>query len=152
MGLEKLNAYIAEHGLRHTIEREMVLEEACRLPQPFTTGQLIEQMEKRHVSKATVYNVVQLLGLARILQCVHRASTRERVQYEIITQQTQRMQLKCTKCGRVAEFYDVAIINLVRARKYNNFNMQSFSLYVYGECKLCRSPKRITAKGELVRR
>ena len=62
-------------------------------------------------------------------------------EYEVITGEHHRMEIICQKCGRVAEIQDKAIARLIKERKYSNFTLQHYSLFVYGECKICRRHK-----------
>ncbi len=135
----KLEQYIAEHRLRHTPERYTILRHACELGNPFTVEQLTQLAEQSHISRATIYNTLSLLVSAQILWCIGRKGAQ--AEYELVTGGKVRMRLKCSNCGRIADFKDIAIENLVAARKYSNFNLTHFSLYVYGTCKTCRKKK-----------
>lgn len=139
--LERLNAYIASHEMRFSPVREVVLEQACLLPQPFTADQLIEACLTEHVSQGTVYNCIRLFLDAQILHANERQRGRTSTEYEVITGNITRAQIICQKCGRVSNFRDPAIERFVRERKYSNFNIQHFSLFVYGECKRCKQKK-----------
>lgn len=140
----KLDAYLVSHRLRHTQERYILLQALCEMEQPFIAGALVEVARSQHISQATVYNSIALFVSAQILHCVGREYGRAGAKYELITDGTIHMELICKRCGRVSRFRDVAIENLVRARRYSNFNLQHYSFYVYGECKTCkRKPKTI---------
>ena len=139
----KLNAYKKEHSLRASQVRDLVLEHVCQLPQPFTAEQLQEVCAAEHISKGTVYNALNLFLEAKILHAANRQSGRNLTEYELIASSPIRMQLECLKCGRVVEFRDKAVERLIKERKFSNFTMKHLSLFVYGECKLCR---RITAE------
>ena len=64
------------------------------------------------------------------------------MEYELIGSGVVRMEVICRKCGRVTEIHDKAITRLVQERKYSNFTPQQYSLFVYGECKVCRRLKK----------
>ena len=116
----------------------MVLEQVCLLPQPFTAEQLADACKAERISVGTVYNALNLFLLAQILYATNRQRGRAATEYELTVGSPTRMHIVCTRCGRVTEIHDKAIARLVQERKYSNFNMQHFSLYVYGECKICR--------------
>ena len=136
--LAKLEAYIQANHLRRTPEREILLKHICTMPQPFSMDTLVAEMENEHISTGTVYNTVNLLVSAQILHCISKRYGRKRSEYELMTKNAVRMELVCTRCGRVSHFRDIAVENLLRTRKYSNFNMQGCSLYVYGTCKTCK--------------
>ena len=139
--LERLNEYIADHGMRHTPEREMVLMCVCQLPQPFTADELEQACQNDRISHGTIYNALELFITAQILHANNRQKGRHATEYELISGNKIRMQYICQECGRTVEMHDKAISRLIRERKYSNFELQHFSLYVYGQCKICRSKK-----------
>lgn len=139
----KLETYIQANNLRHTPERYSLLRYVCALEQPFSVDSLVKVAEEEHISLGTIYNSVNLFVSAQILHCINRRDGRKWAQYELMTQRTMRMEMICTRCGRVSRIKDAAIEKLVRTRKYSNFNMQGYSLYIYGECKTCkRKPQK----------
>lgn len=143
----QLRDYIDREGLRHTQERDTLLRHICQSSQPFAVSELVEKGKNDHISQATVYNTLTLLVSARILHKVSGGSANHRsTLYELFTRQDARMEFVCRRCGRVVAFDDKILEDWVRAHKYNNFTPQTFSLYVYGECKTCkrkRKPKTI---------
>ena len=118
--------------------RNMVLQQVCQLPQPFTAEQLTTVCQAERISVGTVYNSLNLFVLAQILHATSRQRGKSATEYELTTTNTIRMQVVCQNCGRVTDFHDAAIERLVAERKYSNFNVQHMSLFVYGECKICR--------------
>lgn len=141
--LTVLKEYIDEHQMRHSPVREMVLEQVCILPQPFTADQLAQACAAERISQGTVYNNLKLFVRAQILYAIERRRGTNSTRYELIPGKQVSMQMICGRCGRVSEFKDKAIDHLVRIRKYANFDMQHFSLFVYGECKQCRRKTQI---------
>lgn len=139
--LEHLNAYIAEHNMRHTPEREMVLMEICEMPQPFTADKLTERCQKLRLSQGTVYNTLNLFVSARILHCFIRENGRAATEYELTTGSKSHIQIICNNCGRLAEVHDKAIEHIVASRKYSNFVPHLYTMRIYGQCKVCRSLK-----------
>ena len=139
--LERLNGYIAEQNMRYSQVREMVLEQVCLLPQPFTADQLAQACKAERISVGTVYNSLSLFLKSQILHATKRERGRAATEYELIAGTHNRMQVICQKCGRVAEIHDKAIDRLIKVRKYSNFNLHHYSLFVYGESKHCRRPK-----------
>lgn len=143
--LAKLNAYVKEHKMRASQVREMVLEQVCQLHQPFTAEQLIQACAPERISQGTIYNALDLFVEAQLVHAAERQRGRAATEYELITGHGVRMQMECQRCGRIVEFHDKAVARLVQERKYSNFNVQHFSLFVYGECKLCRRLQKAKA-------
>lgn len=139
--LVQLNQYVRTHNLRPSAVRNMVLEQACLLHQPFTADQLIDVCTPERISKGTVYNALGLFVKAAILRGQQRQRGHIATEYELMQDNAKHMQFVCKKCGRIVDFQDKAIGRLIEERKYTNFNLHSYSLVVYGECKLCRRLK-----------
>ena len=139
-----MREYMRGKQMRPSKVRNMVLEQVCLLPAPFTAEQLVEACAPQHISVGTVYNALRLFVDAEIIHGIMRQRGRMTAEYEVITKTGNSFQIICPKCGRVANIDDKAITRLIEERKYSNFRMDHFSLYVYGECKLCR---RKIAKG-----
>ncbi|MBQ7631583.1 MAG: transcriptional repressor [Paludibacteraceae bacterium] len=141
--LERLNRYVLANNKRPSKVRNIVLEQAFLLPQPFVADQLVEACQAQRISVGTVYNSLEIFVSARILHSITRQRGQNATYYEWIVGEQTRLQVVCEKCGRVSDFHDKAIERLIQERRYSNFNMHHFSLYVYGECKLCKKTKKL---------
>ena len=139
--LERLNRYVKTNGLRPSVVRNTVLEQACCLSQPFTAKQLVEVCQEQRISVGTVYNSLNIFISAQILHATERQRGKAATEYEVITGEHHCMQIICQKCGRISDIQDKAIARLIKERKYSNFTLQHYSLFVYGECKVCRRQK-----------
>ena len=132
-------AYLSENGFLYTQERRKVLQcITANCQAAFTPMQVVEWVKPHFISKATVYNTLQLLVRAHVVNCLALQRHNREVQYELATETPNYIQVICTRCGRVTFLRDVTIRNVITAKKYSNFRMQHFSLYLYGECKFCR--------------
>lgn len=144
--MDGLRAYLADHEMRMTTERGIIINEMCQLPQPFTADQLEEACRKERISTGTIYNTINLLIEAHIIHTLERQRGRTVNEFEITQRAANQMQVVCTKCGRVTDFHDKAITRLIQERRYSNFNVQHFTLIAYGECRICRPLKQPTRK------
>lgn len=139
--LERLNEYIDSHHRRHTPEREIVLQVVFEMPPFFTSQELEERCQEEHLSRATVFNTLDLLVAAQILRAVHRLQGKRNIEYELIVEAQPHMWGICQKCGRVFEMKDKVIERVVMEHKYGNFEPAYLSLVVYGKCRVCRIKK-----------
>ena len=136
---EKLNTYVRTHELRESAVRNLVLEQICRLPQPFVASQLEEVCKNERISVGTVYNAIHLFVDAKLLKVYDRGEGLTVTEYELMTSVSRsHMLIMCRKCGRRVAFNNKTISRLAMEHKYANFNQQNFTLVVYGECKICR--------------
>lgn len=136
--LERMNTYVQEHGGRYSSVREMVLEHACMLPQPFTAEQLEVSCQSEKVASGTIYNCLQLFLAANIIHATKRQKGHQATEYELITGNQNRMQRICQKCGSVANFRAPLIDQVIREHKTQSFFMQHYTLFVYGVCRKCK--------------
>lgn len=138
-----LEKFMEQKKMRRTPERYKVLDQAIEMTTHFKVDDLCEQLNANsfHVSKATVYNTVQLLVEAGILRR-HRFAGQPS-QYEIVVEQAQtnHHHLICRECGKVKEIKDAAIDNHLRQTVYRGFHPEYFTLYVYGVCSSCSRRK-----------
>ena len=133
-----MDKFVREHEMRPSRVRNMVLEQVCALPQPFTAEQLREACVAERISVGTVYNALNLFLDAHILHAYKRQEGHRATEYELIAAESNKIQIICRKCGRVQNVSATGITSVIKDHTYSNFNMQHFTLYVYGECKICR--------------
>lgn len=127
------------HKMRNTPERQLILKHIVAHSGAFMVKDVVEWVQKDFISKATVYNTLQILEKARIVHCLRQQHSTRGLQYELTLGEKDTMQIVCTKCGRVSKVRDHAIETAVRMKIYPNFIMSRFSVYVFGECKKCKN-------------
>ena len=103
--LKKFTDFLESGSYRKTPERFTILEKILLLPHTFTIEQLNDEMEKEsyHVSRATVYNTVELLIAAGILRKLFLDGVQ--MKYERITKVSYTY-LICNSCGKIKEVKD----------------------------------------------
>jgi len=139
--VRKFSDYLDARAMRKTPERMAILQRLLGMTGHFTVEQLQQsvQDEGMRLSTATVYNTLELLLDAGIVRRhVFEGMT---AQYERIT--IPHTHLICTTCGKVKEVRDTNFAAFMNARRFNAFNTDHYSLYVYGTCSTCaRKSKR----------
>lgn len=137
---EKLNAYIEKNGLRHTVERKMMLEYIERIDGHFTASELIRTFgQEKHVSNASIYRNLNLFVDAGIV--VEHAFPSQEAVYEMATKAATHFHRICTMCGEVKEFRDATASSALKRHRFRGFEMQAASVYIYGVCKKCKLKK-----------
>jgi len=128
--------YLEAHGQRRTKERYLLLEEIYQRNDHFDAETLFESLQKKKsgISRATVYNTLDLLvecGLVARQQFGDQQSF-----YEKSFGYRQHDHLICKDCGKVEEFCDPRIqqINNMMGELLH-FRVDSHSLILYGECR-----------------
>ena len=145
--VRKFNEYLDMHSLRRTTERYAILNRVLNTNGHFTVEELQQMIDSDgfRVSRSTIYNTVELLIDAKILR--RHVFEGMQAQYERITMP--HTHLVCTTCGKVKEVRDPNFAAFMNARRFNAFNTDHYSLYVYGTCSTCaRKSKRSKAPEE----
>lgn len=140
--------YLHSKKMRKTPERFAILDRVAATDEHFSIEDFYDGIESKgfHVSRATVYNTIQLLVDCGLVRC-HRFGNSSS-KYEFVEAGTSHHHLICTKCGRIREVKDPDIAKVLKAKRYSTFNTSYFSLYVYGICSRC-SRKARTQKANL---
>ena len=136
---ELLGRYLEEAERRQTPERFAILAKAFELRAHFGINELLEAMEKSgyHVSRATVYNTVEILCACGILRR-HLLESRH-ASYELAREN--HIHLVCSCCGNIEEVTDPEIEASLLSTGINGFAPEYFSATVHGTCSACRTRK-----------
>ena len=140
-GEQQLRSYLTEHGMKHTPERYSIMATACRL-QHFTIDELRASITELSISRATIYNTLSLLEDARLVQKLDKEFGVRTAQYEWVQDSESTVQIVCTKCGRISPVKDSTISRMLADKRWSNFVPHHFSLYMFGQCKVCRRKAR----------
>ena len=135
-----LNDYLDAHHLKHTPERVIILASVCRL-QRFTIHELRDSLTEFAISRATVYNTLLLFEKANIIIRLEKEFGVRTTQYELSVMKESFVHIVCQQCGRVSKVNHSTITRMLADKKWSNFVPHSFSLYIYGHCKICRKKR-----------
>ena len=139
---QMLTEYLLKNGHRKTPERYAILETIYSLSGHFDIDELYRYMaeeEKFRVSRATLYNTIDLLIDAGLV-IKHQFGNSS--QYERSYKNGIHHHIICTSCGKVTEFSDENLRLAIEQAKLKGFSMSHYSLYIYGLCSKCANAKK----------
>ena len=144
--VRKFNDFLDSRGMRRTAERYAILNRILAINGHFTIEELQQMIEADgfRVSRSTVYNTVELLMDAKMLR--RHVFEGMQAQYERIT--LPHTHLICNICGKVKEVKDPNFVAFMNAHRFNAFNTDHYSLYVYGTCSTCARKSKRTAQAK----
>jgi Fur family ferric uptake transcriptional regulator len=135
-----LSKYLKSKGkLRSTTERFAILDAVLETQGHFDAESLYYRLISggMKVSKATVYNTLELLQNAGLVSKYRFAESSSR--YEKAFGRPHHHHLICLACGDIIEFVNEKLERIqeeVSAEK--KFSPQSYSLQVFGTCSKCK--------------
>ena len=134
---EAFSAYMEEKQLRKTPERFALVEEIYSLEEHFNAQWLYERMKIKnyHLSKATVYNTLELLYEAKLVR-KHQLENETQALYEKCYFAKQHDHIVMIDSGEVVEFCDPRIQNIKQTLEdIFGITIESHSLYFYARKK-----------------
>ena len=142
---EQLNAYIKAHNLRHTYERERVLEHILTIDGHFTVQSVHEQMNvEQPIARGSIYNILELFEKVGII--IRHPFPGNEAQYETTTRANTHHHRICISCGAIKEFSDQKFTRAIKNRTFSTFEKSFHSIYLYGLCKKCQPKTKKTKK------
>lgn len=134
---DSLARYLDDHNLRHTRQRDAILEAFLDAKGHITPEEIHQRVRERHphIGFTTVYRTMKLLceaGLAHERR-FEDGITRYEIQHE------HHDHLVCLRCGKIIEFECEMIESAQNdiARRYG-FRVLRHRHELYGHCRSCR--------------
>jgi Fur family transcriptional regulator, ferric uptake regulator len=139
---ERFSKFLKSQGHRITNERLLVLESLCSDESHIDAENLFIKMRGKglKVSRATVYNTLQLLLQSNMIKRSHFGETH--LHYEPALSEKQHHHILCSKCGKVEEFSS-EILNKIQVDicERNKYKFVSSAFQIIGVCKKCSERK-----------
>jgi Fur family ferric uptake transcriptional regulator len=133
---EEFTEFLRGGKHRITPERFEVLDFALSNGEHYTADALYLKMKeaKSNISRATVYNSLELLVKCRML--AKRNFGENRTLYESSYNKQNHVHIICRVCGVILESDNAQVAELVnKIAKRNNFKNESFQFNIFGTCK-----------------
>jgi len=136
---KNFQVYLEDKNLRKTPERFAILEEIYSKDGHFDVETLYVSMKEKNyrVSRATVYNTLDLLVDCDLV--TKHQFGKNLAQFERAYGFRQHDHLICSECGKVHEFCDPRIQNIMSTvGQLLKFKVEHHSLMLYGSCQGCQ--------------
>lgn len=135
----KFELYLQQQKLKKTPERFAILNCLYANEGHFDVEMLYTVLkEECRVSKATIYNNLQLLLDSNLVMRV--VLDNQTAYYEKATLKPHH-HIICRKCGRITHVQDQGLLNMLKTWKTKNFRIEQPTLLLYGKCKRCKQIK-----------
>jgi len=138
---ERFNEFIRQRGMRHTSQRDVIVEAAFASEDHFTAEELLVTARKidPKTSRATLYRTLALLVECGLLREIDLGRD-ERVYDPNFLESPDHNHLICIDCGKVVEFEDEPIALLLDALTQRlGFRPSSKSMRIEACCEKLRS-------------
>ena len=136
-----LASYLEDHNLKHTKQREAILDVFLSVTGHITGEALFQQVREQHpsIGFTTVYRTMKLLCDAGLV--VERHFDDGLARYEI--EHEHHDHLVCTRCGKIVEF-ECAMIEQAQDEigKRYGFRLLRHRHELYGHCPECQKRER----------
>jgi Fur family ferric uptake transcriptional regulator len=149
---ETFKKYLKTGKHRITPERFEVLDFAIEFKGHFAADELYVKMKTHdsNVSRATVYNTLELLAKCDLLAKRHFGDNK--THYESSFNRKNHGHLICTKCGKIQEFSSAKVTQIVdEISNQFDFGSSAFSFNIFGICtnEKCKNDKDESEKNKL---
>lgn len=137
----KLEDYLSRHQLKHTRQREVILEAFLSAEGHVTSEDLHEQVRLEHpeIGAATVYRALKLFSDAGIASSSHFRDGVTLYEHQV----THHDHLICLGCGEIVEFHCQAIEEAqTRIAREHGYQLRRHRHDLYGLCRRCRDSGR----------
>jgi Fur family ferric uptake transcriptional regulator len=131
-----LSLYLEEHNLKHTKQRDLILEAFLQAKRHATSDEIYQTVraENPNIGYTTVYRTMKLLCDAGLAEEHHFDDGVTR--YEI--EQEHHDHLVCLRCGKIIEFEsDVIEQAQIEIAAAHDFQVHRHRHELYGHCKSC---------------
>ena len=136
-----LASYLEDHNLKHTKQREAILDVFLEVSGHITAESLFNRVRELHssIGFTTVYRTMKLLCDAGLAIERHFDDGVARYEFEL----EHHDHLVCTRCGKIVEF-ECAMIEQAQDEigKRYGFRLLRHRHELYGHCRDCREDRR----------
>lgn len=150
---DRLDAYMADKGLRSTEQRRLIVDTVFSSGEHATIDDLLAEVRKSdgRIGYATVYRTMKMLADCGVVQ--ERRFGDGFTRYELADSEHHHDHLICLDCGYIQEFEEPLIEDLQdRVAQRFGFRLGDHKLELYGHCTKKSCPHRDAPGGDRAQR
>lgn len=146
---QQLDAWLTNNNKRRSPERTFILKKIYQLNGPVDMETLHRMVceEDGHVSRATIYNVIDLLSQIHLVRKVQLVEGGMSFVEKTIGQEPHGYAV-CRRCGNITFIPRPGLLDELKGNLPRGFKTDDFSLLVHGICQKCQSAIRKAANKE----
>lgn len=137
--LERLD----QRGHHLTGPRRMVLTEIISRTTPFTSAELLDEVQRKvpTIGRATVFRTLDLVCRLGIVQRIHEDATGGRCHAYLACDDHHHHHLICRSCGKVTDFREEATLAALvcTVEQHTAFRVETHRLELIGVCPDCQT-------------
>lgn len=127
-----------EKKIRMTKQRQVILEELCKVTSHPTADEMYQMIRKRlpKISLGTVYRNLEILSSLGMVLKLDVGGTQKRFDGNV----NPHHHVRCASCGCVADLMDMPVDKTLeqKAQEYTDFRIERHSLEFIGTCPSCQ--------------
>jgi len=138
--MQKYGEYLTRHGLKSTVQREIIVNEFLRTKGHLSADELHSRLRVSHssIGLATVYRTLKILAEAGLAHERRFKDGYSRYEYTG-PDGMHHDHIVCVGCGQVEEFENKEIETLQRQEaEKRHFKMLDHKFEIYGICRQCQ--------------
>jgi Fur family ferric uptake transcriptional regulator len=136
--LEILNSYLQENGLKHSRQREVILEHFLDTSGHMTVDDLYRVIHRKHpgIGRTTIYRALKLFVDAQLASSIELKDGLTRFEHKY--RHAHHDHMICTECGTILEFVSPEIERLQdEISEAYGFSIDSHRHQIFGLCQKC---------------
>jgi Fur family ferric uptake transcriptional regulator len=140
--------YLIENGLKHSRQREVILERFLAAKGHMTVDDLYRIIQQTHpeIGRTTIYRTLKLLCDAQLAEAIELKDGLTRFEHY---KHEHHDHMICTDCGAILEFTSEEIERLQdQIAKAHGFTVESHRHQVFGVCEKCSRRRHPPKKGQ----
>ena len=140
--LNILGQYLQEHGLKHSQQRETILQHFLDTGGHMTVDDLYRVIHRKHpgIGRTTIYRALKLFVDAQLASAIELKDGLTRFEHKY--RHAHHDHMICTECGTILEFLspDIERLQDEIADAYG-FVIESHRHQIFGQCQKCNRAK-----------